>query len=344
MLPKNQFNARAIAQMLKSDQMALEDLTAEQRDHCALMKALVKKKHEAMAFVSDRLKDDLEFFEYVTQRIEPMLFEHFSLRLKNDKAVVKKLYRKYPPIASQIPEALLTDEVFFLELIKIDEFVYQFIEDDLKDSLAFNLKVLRQNLGSFIFIPIHVRKQKEVIDLLISKDIRYLWLNRICGVDHLGIRPLSFYRSLVRKDGTTLFFAHDYQDDEQLVELAIAQNGEAIQFASKRLRNRLDYALKAVQSNPKALAYLNDELKSNRQVVEIALKGNGSLLKYLPAHLRADYDLVKLAVEENGLAFEFASDRLRNNLEIAQIAMKRFKSVIEYVGPTVKAYLDAQQQ
>lgn len=102
----------------------------------------------------------------------------------------------------------------------------------------------------------------------------------------------------------------EYQDDDELVRIAVKKKGMALQFASARLRD--DY-----------------------ETVMLAVKKDGIALQFASARLRDDYELVILAIKENGNALEFASKNLQNNRNILLEASKRCKAELipeEFLG------------
>lgn len=71
--------------------------------------------------------------------------------------------------------------------------------------------------------------------------------------------------NLVRKDGLNLQNLSEFQDDFAIVYAAVQQNGEALQFASRRLQGSSRVALAAIRQNPS----VSPELKegSNDQAI-----------------------------------------------------------------------------
>jgi hypothetical protein len=96
----------------------------------------------------------------------------------------------------------------------------------------------------------------------------------------------------VTKEGYALeSLSANFQDDEDVVEVAMGQNPFAFQFASKRLKDNNNMAIFAV----------------NKQ---------GLLLQYLSETLQDDESIVQLAITQNRYALMYASPRLQEKLKL----------------------------
>ena len=56
------------------------------------------------------------------------------------------------------------------------------------------------------------------------------------------------------------------KNDEQIVKLAVTNNGIAIQYANKRFTDTLEIALIAMKSNPEAYHFLGSKIKYMKQI------------------------------------------------------------------------------
>ena len=73
------------------------------------------------------------------------------------------------------------------------------------------------------------------------------------------------------------------ENNESLFKIAVQQNGEALQFASAKLKNNFDLVLAAVKQNRDALKYSSEKLKQDQTLINAAdktkEKGNSKLIK-----------------------------------------------------------------
>jgi hypothetical protein len=81
-----------------------------------------------------------------------------------------------------------------------------------------------------------------------------------------------------KQNGYTLLGA--LQDDKEIVEIAVNQNGLALRDASERLQDNGEIVEIAVNQNGLALRDVSQRLRDNEEIVEIAVKQNGEALEY----------------------------------------------------------------
>lgn len=108
--------------------------------------------------------------------------------------------------------------------------------------------------------------------------------------------------------------------------VAVSQAGEALQFASDRLKGDKEIVLRAVTKDGSMLKYASTELRQDFDTVLAAVKSNGVALKYGSKALQNDKEVVRVAVENRGEALEFASKALRSDKEIVGSAIKAEKN------------------
>jgi hypothetical protein len=63
--------------------------------------------------------------------------------------------------------------------------------------------------------------------------------------------------------------------------VAVAQNGQALQFASQLLRGEKDIVLAAVRNEGVALEYASSEMRNDVDVADTAVRQNRNAVKYL---------------------------------------------------------------
>ena len=80
----------------------------------------------------------------------------------------------------------------------------------------------------------------------------------------------------VRKKGKLL----EFQDDEEVVKTALTQDGEAMEFVSKRLRNNKELVLLAINGAPWTACYASEALKADKEVIMESVKTYGQTLYY----------------------------------------------------------------
>ena len=91
----------------------------------------------------------------------------------------------------------------------------------------------------------------------------------------------------VAQHGGALQYAAELQGDREIVLAAVAQAGNALQFAAAELKGDREIVLAAVAQNGHALEYAAAELKGDREIVLVAVAQDGFALQYAVAELRS---------------------------------------------------------
>ena len=121
----------------------------------------------------------------------------------------------------------------------------------------------------------------------------------------------------VIEDGLNLeYTAEDIRDDRAIVLVAVAQNGEALQFASPRLKGDREFALTLIRESTRRnsgfeFRWLSPPLRGDREVVLAAVTSSGQNLQDVSVSMKDDEEVVRTATRQWGPAFQFASERLR---------------------------------
>ena len=107
-------------------------------------------------------------------------------------------------------------------------------------------------------------------------------------------------------------FSHELQDDFHLVSIAVQKSGNALLFASDRLKDNEKLVRLAVQGDGfTALKHASDRLKDNEGIVRLAVKNDGLALMLVSDRLKDNEDIVRLAVQKSFNAINYASNRVR---------------------------------
>ncbi|MBF8263253.1 MAG: Uncharacterized protein HW387_918 [Parachlamydiales bacterium] len=141
----------------------------------------------------------------------------------------------------------------------------------------------------------------------------------------------------VRRNGEALEFASKgLRNDPVIVLAAVQQSGWALQYASNALRNNREIVLAAVQQSGWELQYASNALRNNREIVLAAVRQDGWAGRYASDALRSDREIVLAAVQQNGWALEIASDALRNDREIVLAAVQQDGRALRYASDALR--------
>jgi len=96
-----------------------------------------------------------------------------------------------------------------------------------------------------------------------------------------------------------------------VVLAAVAQNGNALVFASVDLKANKDVVLAAVEQNGEALFRASEYLTADKEVVLAAVTQRGKAVKFASDELRlSDNDVALAAVAQDGAALELTMPRV----------------------------------
>ena len=120
-------------------------------------------------------------------------------------------------------------------------------------------------------------------------------------------------------------FSAMLKDDEVLMNAAIRRNGNALEFASPRIRGLHDPVLAAVRKNGEALQFASEELKDDPVIAREAVLNSqdGDAMQYVSQRLKNDSEFVLAVVRKKWQAFRFASDSLRDDEDFTLNALKQ---------------------
>jgi hypothetical protein len=115
------------------------------------------------------------------------------------------------------------------------------------------------------------------------------------------------------------------KNDTEVV-LAVQQNGLALRYVPKNLRNYKEVVLAAVTQNGDALRFTSKKLRGDREVVLAAVRSYGKALRFASKKLRGDKEVVLTAVTQNGLALKYVAKELRGDSDVVLAAVKNDNS------------------
>ena len=178
----------------------------------------------------------------------------------------------------------------------------------------------------------------------------------------------------VREYGPNLQYA-DYglRDDFDVVEAAITENVNALEFASRYLRNDKKIALIAIKNGSNE--YISEELKNNKEfAIEVWESTNHLLQKihYQPpnilpplygessvwlqlanhvgkgitfthfmnmsAELTSNKEFMMELVKKEALCFQHASEKLRDDEELAELAVRGWANQLAFASDRIKNF------
>ena len=134
----------------------------------------------------------------------------------------------------------------------------------------------------------------------------------------------------VSETGKALKRFSKFNSDDDVIRAALSNDGEAIQFVKKEIRDNPDYirlALSSSMYNQPLKLRCMAKYRDNEEIVRIALEANGCNIEYASDRLKDDLETAKFAVTHQKSWYPDStvrnlSPRLRDNLEIALLDIR----------------------
>lgn len=199
-------------------------------------------------------------------RKEVWLLEDLSEELRDDLEVVQIAVMRKGGTLRYASERLRGNRQLALLAfsdLDVDWFLtplYAFLSDDLKDDEEVALSSLQYG----------ARGQLRYV----SERLRHL---------------RTFVLAAVRRDGWNLEFVPQFQDDDEIVMIAVSHrnSGDVLQFASPRLQDDYSIVLAAVLHGGLALRFASPNLKDNYRIVKKAFDVEQGSLRFASERLQA---------------------------------------------------------
>lgn len=144
--------------------------------------------------------------------------------------------------------------------------------------------------------------------------------------------------------GTSLKRFPKYNADDEIIRAAIADNGEAIQYVKKELRDTPQYVQMAVQH----YSFVNGlsmrcmiKYRDNEEILRLALAYSGYNMQYASDRLKDDFDTALFAIshqsgDQGPGVVHYLSSKLRDNIEIILADIKSEQAEIDSYSSRLK--------
>eukprot|EP00930_Biecheleria_cincta_P088244 TRINITY_DN77484_c0_g1_i1.p1 TRINITY_DN77484_c0_g1~~TRINITY_DN77484_c0_g1_i1.p1 ORF type:complete len:490 (+),score=66.13 TRINITY_DN77484_c0_g1_i1:56-1471(+) len=220
---------------------------------------------------------------------------------------------------------------FMTQAVKIDHNNLRFASQELLSNRDFLLKVAAMDRRVLGYLSVH-RRDPEFMMEVVSKDgmaLKHAAAEikadksiacRACAqnvevlkhVPSVLRRDLAFAQSVVSENGCALKYLM-VRGNATVVSIAVTQDGRALQYASKDLRNSEPIVLQAVSQNGIALTHASNKLRNSEVIVMQAVSESGEALRYASQKLQSHREIVLRAISQCGRALWYASEALHHD-------------------------------
>lgn len=143
-------------------------------------------------------------------------------------------------------------------------------------------------------------------------------------------------RSVLKKHGWLLKYLPQYKDDEKILKVAIANDGEAIQYASKRIQKSREWAKFAIEHAARGTIMFQDCMKpyrKDKELVYLACDVERWNFVYVDKSYRDDFELAQMCMSKIGnpnTIYRYLSSRLKANKELVFLDLQENFPHVEY--------------
>jgi len=264
----------------------LEELLAQQQ---AIAQQIFEATNQQREAALQQIKSIIEQFDFKSPEIQRTCFaKGYYIADQYSTASDILSTKEDTPLAYALPH-IKDYKPIVLTLVKNDASNYQYASPRLKLDREVIVETIKADVESIKHIP-----QEQI-----TKDIALY---------------VAYHQGMLLDDLPDI-----YKCDKEVVLNAVGNNGDALQYASKELKEDKDIVLVAVKDKYKTpLKHLN--AKHSRK----------------PNPLWEDFDVAMEAVKANGNNLQYFSEELRNNIEIAYTACQGSSFVFHYIGNKLK--------
>ena len=142
-------------------------------------------------------------------------------------------------------------------------------------------------------------------------------------------------------------FSPELQDDEDIVKEAVNIHGNAIQYASERLRDNIDVATIAVKKNQLSFKFLGPNLKNKKKFILDNLESNissGEIFKYCDESLKKDRSFVIDFIKKNAFGLKYCASEFKLDREIAFLALESNSYSFRYIKKSLRDDVEITQK
>jgi hypothetical protein len=141
----------------------------------------------------------------------------------------------------------------------------------------------------------------------------------------------KFMMLAVAREGNGLeFAADDLLHDRNLVLQAVRQNGMALQHAAPAMRADFEIVMAAIENTGHALFFAEEKLKQNRAVILAAVRSSAETYHYLDEAIKSDREIIFEVMKKEVHLLEYAPSVMRRDTIFLLQAAKENISALKY--------------
>jgi hypothetical protein len=272
--------------------------------------------------------------------------------LRSDKGLMIKAVKKNGDIFEVLPATLRGDEDVARVVLEETTFhrMLRFTSPELQANKAFVIDVVQKWGRSLQWASNELRDDDEVVIAAVKQDPHAIsWASQRLLADK-EMLMLAFTQmkpadtESLKADAESLgllkLVSLGLKADKEVVLLAMAHYGRALQWASQQLRKDKEVALAAVKQDPFALNWASESLRNDKELVIAAIKSRGGCSNSVPDFILrewfSDRDVVVLAVTKDGSLLQHACPELKADRDLVFTAVQKTPTALQWASRELK--------
>ncbi|MBA3721126.1 MAG: DUF4116 domain-containing protein [Parachlamydiaceae bacterium] len=309
------------------------------RENANLVRGIVKENPIAIKDLESTLINAAFFLELIAEN--PEVFKYAEKYIMEDPEFIHEALQINLGVCRFIPDKFKTDinknkEVweFYYQLISYDGILLKYVPSGLAMKKDFVLHACNKNGLALEFAPEVLKKDVDCIRAAIANNAQAINI-----ISKQFIYTLEFVTEIITKYRIPLSaIPVIYRQNKNIVNLAIKNDFNELEFASASLRNDKAFMLEAAKSNREAIQYASDLLKEDPDFFLKAVAIDWRVLKYASEpFIKENKKFFLEAIKIDVRALDFAAKSILENRAFFSQAIKVIGKALRFAHENVKA-------
>lgn len=251
-----------------------------------------------------------------------------SEKQKNDKSLIKNLFKEINVPFKSIGEKLREDDVFMKDLLKEDSYYLVIASDRVKDDKEYILDNMEEFVGVFDYFSDRLKSDKDVVIKALKQG-----LNIYSSIGEIIKNDRGVVLEAVKNRGHSLDLVIDeYKNDKEIVGTACKNNMTSIIFASKELRDNNLFKEDVLKE-----LGINIDL-DNHQSCKEQVQKNKYIYCYLSDDFQLDNEILYTIISTKLKVFNYLSEENKKDIKVTEnilLKIQKFNNISEQIDADV---------
>lgn len=248
-------NLDFVLQALKQDGSDLRFASERLRDDESVVKAATETYPYAVEFASERLRASEDMARFCVTK-EGLTLGFFKTELRKNKDIVLLAVEQNGRALVYATDKMKNDEDIVLAAIRNYPYALKYASERIRSIKKYVFMTLEAE-AKFDFVGIDEKWFSDPVFMFEGVKITPKLLKKF----DRSFLTKEMILSFVRKDGMLLECLADFNNEYDIVKEAVSQNGMALRFAHKDLRNNLEIALTAMAKDIESSRYIGQKAR-----------------------------------------------------------------------------------